>query len=66
MTDSKKSASSASKPQFMRSEARTNVNPPNMVPRANKARSQRYLYGGMLYPSRIVSAKETQTVEGEN
>lgn len=65
MTDSKKSATSASSPKFKRDEATTYVNPPNAVPYVNKKRSERYLYGGMLFPSRIVAAKETQSFERE-
>lgn len=63
MTDSKKSATSASSPKFKRDEAKTDVNPPNAVPYANKKHSERYLYGGMLFPSRVIAAKETQSLE---
>lgn len=62
MTDSKKSAPSASSPAVTSKEAKKRFNPPNAVPYKNKARSQRYMYGGMLFPSRIVAAKETQSL----
>lgn len=63
MTDSKKSATSASSPKFKRDEATTHVNPPNAVPCVNKKRPERYLYGGMLFPSRVIAAKETGLIE---
>jgi len=61
MTDSKKSSPSASSPTVLSSEAKKRVNKPNAVPYKNKVRSERYLYGGMLFPSRIVAAKEMQS-----
>ena len=63
MTDSKKSAPSASSPKVLSSEAKKRVNPPNAVPHMKKARSERYLYGGMLFPSRIIAAKEMQSLD---
>ena len=66
MTDSKKSAHSASSSELPRTEAKQGVfNPPNAVPHTKKSRSQRYLYGGMLFPSHIISEKETQSLERE-
>lgn len=63
MTDSKKFATSASNPAVLSSEAKKRVNPPNAVPYKSKARSERYLYGGMLFPSRIVAAKEMHSLD---
>ena len=65
MTDSKKSAPSASNPSVKRSEAKKRYNPPNSVPNPKHARSQRYLYGGMLFPSHVVAREETQSLERE-
>jgi hypothetical protein len=63
MTDSKKFATSASNPTVSSSEAKKRVNPPNAVPYKNKARSERYLYGGMLFPSRIIAQDAKQAGE---
>lgn len=65
MTSSKKSAPSASSPTVLSSEASKRVNQPNAVPYKSKARAERYLYGGLLFPSRIVAAKEMQSIERE-
>ena len=63
MIDSKKSAPSASSPTVLSSEARKRVNPPNAVPHLKKTRSERYLYGGMLFPSRVLSVKDKHSRE---
>ena len=63
MTDSKKSAPSASSPKVLNSEAKKRVNPPNAVPNLKKTRCERYLYGGMLFPSRIITAKDIGVAE---
>ena len=64
MTDSKKSRTSASSPKFKRSEAHTkSFNPPNAVPHGKREHAQRYLYGGMLFPSRIIAAKDMKPGE---
>lgn len=65
MTDSEKSAPSASCPPVKSSEAQKRFNPHNAVPNTKRARSQRYLYGGMLFPSRVVATKESQSLERE-
>ena len=66
MTDSKKSAHSASSSELLRTEAKQGgFNPPYAVPQIKKPRSQRYLYGGMLFPSHIITEKETQSLERE-
>ncbi len=66
MTDSKKSATSASSSKSTRSEAqKKSFNPINAVPNTSKARPERYLYGGMLFPSRIHALKENQSLERE-
>ena len=63
MTDSKKYETSASIPQPIRAEAIKRFNPSNVVPKSKRARSQRYLYGGMLYPSHVTSIKNNKSLE---
>lgn len=61
MTDSKKSAHSASSPKSKRAEAlHKKVNAPNAVPYEGSINARRHLYSGMLYPSRIIAAKEME------
>lgn len=61
MNDSKKSTTSASNSNSMRNEAQQkSFNPINVVPNPSRVRSKRYLYGGMLFPSRIIAAKDKQ------
>lgn len=63
MTDSKKSAPSASNPTVLSSEARKNVNPLNAMPHLKKTHCERYLYGGMLFPSRILASNDKPSRE---
>lgn len=65
MTDSEKSAPSASTPSVKSNEAQKRFNPPNAVTNIKRARSHRYLYGGMLFPSRVIATKEAQSLERE-
>lgn len=57
MTDSKKSGGTASEFKFKRSEARKNNNLYNVILDQKKTRSKPNMYGGMLFPSRVVCAE---------
>ena len=63
MTGSSKLVVATSNPSAKNSVARNSFNPSNVVPKSKRARSQRYLYGGMLYPSHVTSIKNNKSLE---
>jgi len=63
MTYTKKSASSSSSPaNALKKEVHAKeINPPNAIPYKGGKRPERHLYGGMLFPSRVIAAKEVES-----